>query len=218
MNNEKIRIQYDLTNSNSDNYIEIEIGELNLPSGEIIAGDPFFIFNAIPFSKKVPSGKYPVKIYLKKIEENHYRVAFAKLKFLNKQANKWYLAVTGDITIKDLETLKNDEFFGFPVDSGLGCFVDKVTNDLYNKLQDEFYKKNPNGNYYDGILANEFKIYSSNNSYSDNIGDWNNHIVDKEKNLNMIMFSSGWGDGHYPTYWGFNQENELIELTIDFLL
>jgi hypothetical protein len=32
------------------------------------------------------------------------------------------------------------------------------------------------------------------------------------------MLSSGWGDGRYPTYWGVNQENELIELTIDFLL
>ncbi len=32
------------------------------------------------------------------------------------------------------------------------------------------------------------------------------------------MFSSGWGDGYYPTYWGYNDNNETIELTIDFML
>ncbi len=119
--------------------------------------------------------------------------------------------------LKDLTSLEDGEYFGFPVGAGLGCFVDESTNDLYLKMIDQFYSENPDKNYYDDLLAKEFEEYSSKSEFSSEIGDWNNHIIDNQKKLNIIMFSSGWGDGYYPTYWGYDEIGSTIELTIDFL-
>lgn len=212
-----LEIKYDLKDSNNDTLIEVEIGEINLPSGKIIVGDPFFTFSVKPLTKTVTPGKYPVKIYLRKINTNHYRIAFSKIKFKEEKANNWSLAISDDMNLHELNNLEDDEYFGFIVDSGLGCFLDSLTNEIYNKKLDDFEKKK-GFNYYNNILAKEFKEYSGSNKYSRELGDWNNHIVDKTKNLNIIMFQSGWGDGYYPTYWGYNNKNEIVELTIDFML
>lgn len=34
--------------------------------------------------------------------------------------------------------------------------------------------------------------------------------------LNVVMFSSGWGDGFYPTYGGFNDSGDLMNVVTDF--
>ncbi len=127
------------------------------------------------------------------------------------------LARIGEARHSILTALEDGEYFGFPVGAGLGCFVDESTNDLYLKMIDQFYSENPDKNYYDDLLAKEFEEYSSKSEFSSEIGDWNNHIIDNQKKLNIIMFSSGWGDGYYPTYWGYDEIGSTIELTIDFL-
>src|SRR5690606_8708380 len=114
--------------------------------------------------------------------------------------------------------LTDDEFFGFPVDSGLACFLDEETNASLNAKMDELQQKDPEANYYDEVLADEFKAYSSKNKFSRELGDWNDHRPDKESDNNVIMFASGWGDGYYPAYWGLDENGETIELVIDFLI
>lgn len=202
---------------NDPNLKEEPIAKLILPSGKIIAGDPFFISNVVPFSKIVPPGEYPVSIFMSKIGEDHYRVAFARIKFKESKAVRWELAVTDSITQKDIDSLQPGDFFGYGVDAGLGCFTDLETNKLYNAVMDSFYKNNSNGNYYTDILEEEFKT-ADKRSYSRSTGDWNNHFPKKGSPLNVVMFSSGWGDGHYPSYWGFNEKNEIVELITDFFV
>lgn len=211
-----LELKYDLNYSNQDILIELEIGEINLPTGKIIASDPFLTDNVQPFSRTVDPDKYPVNIYIIEIQPEHYRVAFAKIKFKNEKATNWILAVSDDMNLEELTSLKENEYFGFPVDAGLACFLDASTNQIYSKKLDDYYANQPDANYYDDLLAKEFKEYSSYNKYSSKNGDWNNHIVVKD--LNVIMFSSGWGDGYYPTFWGYNDSKETVELTIDFMI
>ena len=149
-------IAFDISASNLADLIEVEVGELNLPSGQIIVGDPFFTYDIKPFLRKVTPGKYPVKLFISRMEDDHYRIAFAKLKVKPELATKWHLAITEDIKSAELESMKEDDFFGFFVEAGLACFVDKLTNDNYTQKIDSFYKANPDGNYYDDILAAEF--------------------------------------------------------------
>jgi len=35
---------------------------------------------------------------------------------------------------------------------------------------------------------------------------------------NVIMFHSGYGDGHYPVYWGYDQKGNVTALSMDFML
>lgn len=213
-----LEIQFDISDSNLDELKEIEVGNIHLPTGKIIASDPFFTHGIKPFSRVVTPGKYPVKIYIAEIEPEHYRIAFAKIKFQSDTAKNWILAVTDDMKIDDLTNLKDGEYFGFPVDAGLGCFIDEKTNESFLSKIDQFYIENPNKNYYDDLLADEFDKCSSENKYSRDLGDWNNHFLNDTSNLNVIMFASGWGDGYFPTYWGYNDKKETVELTIDFLI
>ncbi|MUV03466.1 DUF4241 domain-containing protein [Flavobacterium rakeshii] len=198
--------------------VEIHVGDLNLPTGKIIAADPFFTYDQRPFKRTVLPDKYPVYVYVTEIDEEHFRIAYAKIKFRSKDASKWVLAITDDITKEEMDELTDDEFFGFPVDSGLACFLDEETNAALNAKMDALQEKDPEANYYDEVLADEFKAYSSKNKFSRELGDWNDHRPDRESDNNVIMFASGWGDGYYPAYWGLDENGETIELVIDFLI
>lgn len=198
--------------------VEIHIGDLNLPTGKIIASDPFFSYEQRPFKRSVLPDKYPVYIYMAEIDDEHHRVAYAKIKFRTDDASKWVLAIADDITKEELNELSEDEFFGFPVDSGLACFLDEQTNERFVAKMEALQEKAPESNYYDEVLANEFKAYSSKNKFSRDLGDWNNHHPDKDSDNNIIMFASGWGDGYYPAYWGLNDNGDIVELVIDFLI
>jgi Protein of unknown function (DUF4241) len=214
-----IELPYDLDDEmNSQELVEIHIGDVNLPTGKIIAADPFFTEEQQPFSRTVEPDKYPVYIYVAKIDELHHRIAYAKIKFRTEEATRWILALTADLTPEELNDLGEDEFYGFPVESGLACFLDEQTNaELIAKI-DEVQENEPESNYYDEVLSDEFREYSGKNNFSRQLGDWNDHRPNADSDNNAIMFASGWGDGYYPAYWGLNENGDTIELVVDFLI
>ena len=212
-------LNYDLEDEmNSQELIEIHVGDLNLPTGRIITADPFFSMEQRPFTRTVEPDKYPVFIYMAEIDELHHRIAYAKIKFRPEEATRWVLAITDDLTDEELNDLGEDEFYGFPVESGLACFLDEETNREFTAKMDAMLDKNPESNYYDDVLAEEFRKYSGKNNFSRELGDWNDHHPNPDSDNNVIMFSSGWGDGYYPAYWGLNENGDTIELVIDFLI
>lgn len=188
----------------------LEIGDLHVPSGKIVACDPLAIPDMPPFEHTVSPGKYPIKIYIAKLEDWGDRYAIAKLEFTNDRADKWVLALREGETLADL---KNDEFLGFPVDAGLGGFFDYEVGKKYEAFTEDFYKKNPDGNIYDDLFAAEFKKNASN---LNDLGDWINYYLPDCDNCNITMFHSGFGDGYYPCYWGITKDNKICSLVIDF--
>ncbi|MGV3459876.1 MAG: DUF4241 domain-containing protein [Flavobacterium sp.] len=212
-------LHYDLdAEFGSSELTEIHIGDLNLPTGKIIAADPFFTDSQQAFARSVEPDKYPVYIYMAEIDELHHRVAYAKVKFRPETPTKYILALTEDLTTEELDELGEDEFFGFPVDSGLAALLDAQTNEQLITRMDLLQENKPESNYYDEVLAKEFAEYSGKNQFSRALGDWNDHHPSTDSDNNVIMFASGWGDGYYPAYWGLNDNGDTIELVIDFLL
>lgn len=212
-------LYYDLDGEmDSQELMDIHVGDVNLPTGRIIAADPFFSAEQQPFSRTVEPDKYPVFIYMAEIDKLHHRIAYAKIKFRPTEASKWILALTDDLTPEELKDLGEDEFYGFPVESGLACFLDEETNAQFIEKMDELQERSPESNYYDEALAEEFRNYSGKNTFSRELGDWNDHHPNKDSDNNIIMFASGWGDGYFPAYWGLDEEGNTIELVIDFLL
>ena len=190
----------------------LEIGNLKMPTGRIVVCDPLTTSNFTPLNKTVKPGIYPVKIYVAQTKKSGERYAIAKLEFSPKKAEKWVLALHDG---EDTSELKNsDDYFGFPVDAGLGGFFDYKAGLEYGKFEDQFQKDHPGGNIYDDYLAAEFK---KNAKDPKDDGDWINLKI-PNFDLNITMFHSGYGDGSYPAYWGMTKNNEIVSLVIDFLV
>ncbi|BCG92104.1 hypothetical protein MesoLj131a_09680 [Mesorhizobium sp. 131-2-1] len=151
------------------------IGDLELPTGEIIACDPLTTGTDWPaLSRKVKTGRYPVSLL-----EAQGRVAAAVLRFRPGTPVRWELATLPD---QDTSTLKGDEAFGYPVDAGLGSFMDKTAMVLMSEHRD---KLEADQNYYDDVLAAEF---------APNQDRFVMHHPVAGNLLNIAIFWSGWGD------------------------
>jgi hypothetical protein len=189
-----------------------DLGNLNLPTGNIIAADPLVMLDgAKPFNRTIAPGVYPVTACVARMEEEGNRYAFVKLQFSAKRASSWEMAL---IEGQKTSVLKHDdEFFGFGVDAGLGCFCDVQTQTRYNQWDADFMKQNAGGNAYDDFFANEFQ---KNAEHPDYVADWLNFTVPGTADLNIVMFSSGFGDGFYPCYWGVTDNGEICSLVVDF--
>jgi hypothetical protein len=59
--------------------------------------------------------------------------------------------------------------------------------------------------------GNQFGIYPG-------IASWADVQVDKKTSANVILFSSGWGDGGYASYWDYDASGELTCLVAGFAL
>lgn len=189
----------------------VDMGLLNVPTGSIVVCDPLAIPDFAPLNRKIPKGKYPVKIYLADFGNGHLRVTLAKLEISNSRAERWILAVRDG---EDVTTLKDeDSYFGFPVDAGIGCFWDEKTRDAFMKFDEQMYNTRGEGAY-ELYLKDEFKKSSTGPG---DIGNWLIFTLPGTE-LNVTMFSSGWGDGRYPAYWGFDKDNNLVSLVIDFII
>jgi hypothetical protein len=45
---------------------------------------------------------------------------------------------------------------------------------------------------------------------------WAELVVDPDTGANLVAFSSGYGDGAYPSFWGIDESGELCCLVTDF--
>lgn len=181
-----------------------QIGDLVVPSGYIVACDPFVFFDSVAFTKQIPVGTYPVILSVANFNNNDQRVAYAKLQISNEPTINWEMALLPN---QDISTLKEDEFFGYPVDAGIGCFMDAETAMVFlKKLEDEVWGEEYS--YSDFMLKEMEKNYVP-------TWDWGNFRLEEAVG-NLITFSSGWGDGAYPSYFGFDTRGNVTSLVTDF--
>ena len=125
------------------------------------------------------------------------------------------LAVTGNE--KEMDEAGEDEFYGFGVDAGMGCVADKKSQDEYvkywKKLGEEGNVDNPYDDIFEELLEESFKKFPK---YQRDGGDWANFII-PNTDLNIPVFASGWGDGDYPCYFGYDENGELCGFYIHFI-
>ena len=221
-NKEKFRCRVDLESYFTEKKIgemevdTLDIGEVNLPTGEILACDPLVeLGEAKTFLQKTPIGKFPVKIAVVLSEDYGNRYACVKVEFNKNKPVIYELAVTGNE--KEIDEAEEDEFYGFGVDAGMGCVADKKSQDEYSKywkkLEEEEEADNPFDDIFDDLLIENAKKYPK---YQRECGDWANFII-PDTDLNIPVFASGWGDGYYPSYFGYDEKGELCGFYILFI-
>lgn len=171
----------------------VRLPDLKLPSGRIAASDGFIPVGAKPFTQATLPGVYPLLLAIAVIGDDE-RIGFAKLQLADQPATRWEMAL---VSGQDPASLKPLEVFGYPVDSGTGCLGDidalkllgSTNEDFSNNMLDEFQK-----------------------SYRHTRG-WLS--VDSSRG-SVALFSSGFGDGVYPSYFGYSAKGELVSLITDF--
>lgn len=194
----------------------LNMGNVNFPTGDIIVADPlvYLTRDEKPFFIKVPIGIFPLTTAVVEVEHDHYRYAAVKVSFNDNKADYFVEALRGHENLDDFE---EGNFYGFNVDAGLGTIVDVKTRDAYCDFIEKWEKENPKGNTYDDLFAEEFENnYIKNPKYQRKGGDWINYTI-PETDLNIPMFQSGFGDGGYPIYFGYDKANNLCQVVIEFI-
>lgn len=189
------------------------LGKLHLPTGAIIACDGLVYPGATPFSDKVSPGDYDVSVLISDQGRSGERYALAKLTFSENPAISWQLAIKKS---QKLSKLNSGEIFGYPIDAGVGCFMDAKTLAEYDSLAMRLYEKDSTANLYDDYLEPLFKQNAEHPEDPEDSGNWANVTVPETDGDNVIIFASGWGGGVYASYWGYDANNNTCCLVTDF--
>lgn len=194
----------------------LNMGEVNFPTGSILVRDPLVYLQRreLPYMQKVPVGVFPIDTLVAKINEDNYRYVATRVRFSDKKDLIYKNALKGN---EDISDVNENSFFGFYVDAGLATIVDVETRDRYCDFEEEWYKSNPGGNIYDDFFAGEFKkSYETNPKFQREGGDWINFLI-PNTNLRIPMIQSGFGDGEYPVYFGYDIDGKLCEVVIEYI-
>ena len=101
------------------------VGDVVLPTGQVVGCDPLVCPEAEPFTVTVPPGRYAarawVAVVLREDAEVDRRVAALELVVSDEPTIRWEPAVAGD---QDVATLGADDYFGYGVDAGAGTLAD----------------------------------------------------------------------------------------------
>lgn len=194
----------------------LDMGEISFPTGDILVRDPLVWLNRneMPYLQSVPKGRFRIETLVVKLEEDHYRYALSRVKFRENLPVIYYEALKGDENLDDVD---DDSIFGFNVDAGLATIVDVETRNAYCDFRDKWYAENPDKNIYDDFFAEIFaKSAEENPLYQRDGGDWINFKIPNSE-LSIPMIQSGFGDGRYPVYFGYDEDGRLCDLVVEYI-
>ncbi len=195
----------------------LTVGNVDFPSGRVIVADPLcYLFGdhviAPVLKLRIPCGSYPAEVSICRNENIGIRMCTARLRIKDTRAVRYELAESEE----DSAAFKASDgvMHGFPVDAGMMCFIDADAAENYAKFLEKWHKENPGKNHYDDYFAAFFE--ESDNklpAYQREGGDfieWTN----PDTNERMVQISSGFGDGFYQSFWGFDESGEICELIV----
>lgn len=171
-------------------FTTVELGKLGVPTGKLLAADPIMMSAGAAFTQQFPIGEFPVQLALAHAG-NNTGVGYARIVFSPDRVARWQLAL---LPGQKPLALKDSSFYCYPVDSGMGVFVDSLANQRFEtgsaNWNDTFIKKTSPIDYTGYI--HRFAGYS------------------------LATFRTGAGDGCYPTYIGFDAKGRVCRLLTDF--
>ncbi|WP_326909393.1 DUF4241 domain-containing protein [Sedimentibacter sp. MB31-C6] len=178
----------------------IEAGKLKVISGKVIATDPILLYDDESYSETIKPGTYPVYIYYGKTEKRKKQSIIAELKLSDNEPVKWEMALYAG---ESSSGFAFDEFMGYEVENGLGCFMDEKVMRILDVMDENELEK------YEKKVKNV--VRESDNSCVE-------VVLDETNGANIIIFASGWNNGVFPTYYGFDKNNKLTRLVTDFMV
>ncbi|MER5947894.1 DUF4241 domain-containing protein [Streptomyces sp. NPDC001904] len=182
-------------------------GDLWLPSGRVVASDPFLTLGGgecEPFTVGVEPGRYRVDAAVATLtnpaeppsDTPHERVAAARLVIRDEPVTSWEQALQAG---QDASELGDDEYFGYGVDAGTGCFYDAESDESFPECEGD-----------EGPLWDAFEEHDhAPGPYL---------VTSPSTGHTVAAFGSGWGDGAYPTWIGRTATGEVACFVTDFFV
>lgn len=194
----------------------LTIGKIHCPTGNIIVSDPLAYLPSNKYSPvldiQIPIGEYPVDVSICRSNEIGLRMCTVRLKI--KETNAIVYKLANPTNESAAFEGKDGVLSGFPVDAGMISICDQQVAKEYKNFLDNWYKDNPKGNHYDDYFAKFFKDSEENfPQYQREGGDFIEWENPETKNK-LVMVASGFGDGFYQSYWGYDSKNEVCELIV----
>jgi hypothetical protein len=108
------------------------------------------------------------------------------------------------IVLADKQAVRYEPVLGYAVDNATGCFMDesaaRVLCSMSGDEFDEFWRQ---------MRSEEEKVYAPTRS-------WASLVLDRDTRANIVVFTSGYGDGVYESYVGRDKMGEITSLVTDF--
>ena len=180
---------------------ELPVGAVTVPTGEVTACYPLTsAHGAAAFTATITPGIYPLPAWaavIRRADSVQRRTAALRLTVTDRPAVRWEMALNHG---QDPGVLDPDGYFGYPVDAGVGTLADltavtAVAGWDYDQLEDVYIPAQ--------IDAGPSPIDA---------------ITDPATGANVIIVSSGWGDGVYPTFVGHAADGSVTAFVTDFLV
>lgn len=179
---------------------KIEAGKLKLSTGRIIATDPILMYDDECYSEHVKPGTYAVYIYVGKTENRKKQTVAAELRLNDNKPVRWEMALLKGESSKGFG---HDEFMGYEVENGLGCFMDESVMEILDVMSEKELNKYEKS-IRDAVRKSECSCAEI--------------LIDRKTDCNIVIFASGWNEGTFPTYYGFDKNNQLARLVTDFMV
>lgn len=178
------------------------LGSMTFPDGELVLGDPYLLDEVpAPITRRLSTGPHDVVIATATVGPGHDRIAAALLVRSPAPVARWTMA---HLPTQEPRSLTDHEFFGYAVDAGTGCFAGLAAAEATAAVmhEDAGMLEDPLSR---GLLADGSAPGAT--------------LVSPAAGVDPVAaFSSGWGDGYYPTWIGLDAHDEVVVVVTDFLL
>lgn len=187
------------------------IGDLILPSGQLLACDPIQPLETEPFDIELEPGAYPAHLIVPEMRDEK-EIAYAVVSMRSTDVKRWEVAPLPRETEEGLLE-RRDEGDGYHVDSSLGAFMDRATASALL-------------NYHQLVMPedNDFERHLWGRIHRHREKDVGWAVIDLQRDLglpfrdgrNLLTFDAGFGNGYYTTYLGYDGDDEISSIVTDF--
>ena len=180
-----------------------KICDLACPTGSIIACDPLVMLGDWkPFARQIPVGTHPTFVLVDENNDWGERVGLAELRISDAPVQRWQMALIDESLMPEMT---GDTISGYGVDAGMGCFCDHATQVSLRIIEDaQSLFGQPS--YSEAVLLDAALAVRTGGE----------HRLTGDGSHNIALFSSGFGDGYYASYWGLDAEGQAARLVTSF--
>jgi hypothetical protein len=193
--------------------VELDAHSLELPSGRVVASEPGPPA-AESFAQTVAPGRYPVVLLVVQYRSSDEpdadivdeRVGAVRLVIRDEPVVAWDPAILAGQSADDLA---DGEYFGYPVDGGTGCFADE--ENLERLYEDTEAVLDLSRDVADRPTSPTVLTASE-------LADFDDEGEEDEDSPLLVAFTTGEGDGRYPTWIGRTADGDVACFVSDFFL